>query len=230
VQVARAAGPALPEVTSASPIPPPRPKGFAARSAQGDAPAVVKAGLFGGLGQTRQPARGSVCGDRSIRGERIAAIKGRLPGCGIAEPVRVTEIDGIRLSQPAIMDCTTAAALKDWINIGARPAVGNKGGGLTALKIAAHYSCRTRNNKPGAKISEHGKGRAIDIAGLILRDGAQITVLQGWEQRGEGRILRAAHGAACGPFGTVLGPQADRYHKDHFHFDTARHRSGAYCR
>jgi len=38
------------------------------------------------------------------------------------------------------------------------------------------------------------------------------------------------HRAACGPFGTVLGPNADRFHQDHFHFDTARHRSGPYCR
>jgi len=28
----------------------------------------------------------------------------------------------------------------------------------------------------------------------------------------------------------VLGPEAARYHQDHFHFDTARYRSGSYCR
>jgi hypothetical protein len=27
-----------------------------------------------------------------------------------------------------------------------------------------------------------------------------------------------------------LGPDADRYHQDHFHLDTASHRSGPYCR
>jgi hypothetical protein len=42
--------------------------------------------------------------------------------------------------------------------------------------------------------------------------------------------MRRAHKTACGPFGTVLGPNADRYHQDHFHFDTARYRSGSYCR
>jgi hypothetical protein len=42
--------------------------------------------------------------------------------------------------------------------------------------------------------------------------------------------MRRMHRGACGPFGTVLGPEADRYHQDHFHFDTARYRSGSYCR
>ncbi|MDG1449086.1 MAG: extensin family protein [Ascidiaceihabitans sp.] len=37
------------------------------------------------------------------------------------------------------------------------------GCGLSGRKVAAHYSYRTRKNKAGAKISEHGKGRAIDI-------------------------------------------------------------------
>jgi hypothetical protein len=127
------------------------------------------------------------------------------------------------------MDCGTAKALKKWLNKGAKPAVGSKGGGLSGLKIAAHYSCRTRNNIAGAKISEHGKGRAIDISGLTLNDGRTITVLEGWNN-GDRRTMRKAHKAACGPFGTVLGPDADRYHKDHFHFDTARHRGGSYCR
>jgi hypothetical protein len=38
------------------------------------------------------------------------------------------------------------------------------------------------------------------------------------------------HRAACGTFGTTLGPGSDGMHEDHFHYDTARHRNGAYCR
>jgi len=44
------------------------------------------------------------------------------------------------------------------------------------------------------------------------------------------RILREMHSTACGPFGTVLGPEANRFHRENFHFDTARYRSGRYCR
>jgi hypothetical protein len=55
-------------------------------------------------------------------------------------------------------------------------------------------------------------------------------VLDHWNTGHKGRILRQLHQTACGPFGTVLGPEADRHHQDHFHFDTANHRGGAYCR
>jgi hypothetical protein len=101
---------------------------------------------------------------------------------------------------------------------------------LKSLRVAAHYACRTRNNQPGARISEHGKGRAIDISGLRLRDGTLITVRNGWNGAETGKILRRMHQGACGPFGTVLGPESDRFHLDHFHFDTARYRSGPFCR
>ena len=111
--------------------------------------------------QVTGPRRGSVCGDRGIRGQAIARIRGRISACGIANPVKVTEVDGVKLSTPATIDCTTAKALKQWVHNGAKPAVGRMGGGIKSLRVVAHYACRTRNNQAGAKISEHGKGRAI---------------------------------------------------------------------
>ncbi|WP_231704039.1 extensin-like domain-containing protein [Cochlodiniinecator piscidefendens] len=173
---------------------------------------------------------GSVCGDPRIRGEEIAPIAGRLQGCGLSNPVRVTEIDGVTLSQAATINCETAEALRDWIIDGVRPAVGSQGGGVSSLRIVAHYACRTRNNRAGARISEHGRGRAVDVAAINLVDGSALRVLTGWRDRSQRRALRAMHAAACGPFGTVLGPDSDRHHQDHFHFDTASYRSGPYCR
>ena len=128
------------------------------------------------------------------------------------------------------MNCQTAQALNTWVKTGLKPAVKNRGGGVSSLRVAAHYACRTRNNRKGGKISEHGKGNAIDIAGIGLKNGSEISVLSDWGKGKDGRILKKAHRAACGPFGTVLGPNADRFHRDHFHFDTARHRGGVYCR
>jgi hypothetical protein len=181
------------------------------------------------MAQKRKRLKGAICGDPDIQGDVIGRVPGKLNGCGIQDAVRVRSVAGISLSQQSVMDCDTAKALKSWLNKGAKPAVGSKGGGLSGLKVAAHYSCRTRNNRPGGKISEHGKGRAIDISGLILNDGRTISVLKGWHNS-DSKTMRRAHKTACGPFGTVLGPNADRYHQDHFHFDTARYRSGSYCR
>ncbi|MGJ8585244.1 MAG: extensin-like domain-containing protein [Marinosulfonomonas sp.] len=174
--------------------------------------------------------KGSVCGSRTIRGQKIRPVVSRVTGCGIGDPVQITSVDGVALSQPSTMDCQTATALESWVKNGIKPAVGKRGGGVASLKVVAHYSCRPRNNKKGAKISEHGKGHALDIAAINLQDGESLTVLKGWRSKSQSSVLRKIHASACGPFGTVLGPKSDKYHQDHFHVDTARYRSGPYCR
>ena len=177
------------------------------------------------IGQT-----GPVCSRRAIIGQRLAAIPAKLRGCGLAQPVRVSQVSGVRLSTPAIVDCTTAKALDDWVRKGVKPAVGRLGGGVASLTVIASYSCRTRNSQPGAKISEHGKGHAVDIAAITLRNGVSLNVLKNWGRGAKGRLLKQFHRAACGIFGTVLGPNSDRFHRNHFHLDTARYRAGSYCR
>lgn len=186
------------------------------------------------MGQRRKDQqaekRGAVCGDLDIQGEAIGNVPGRIPGCGVSNAVRVRSIAGVALSQGAVMNCRTAQATKTWINKGVKPAIGNRGGGIATLQVAAHYACRTRNNKVGAKLSEHSKGNAIDISAFIMRDGSKITLSQGWRSPRDGPILKQMWRAACGPYGTVLGPNSDRYHQNHFHFDTAQYRSGSFCR
>ncbi|MEO0380261.1 MAG: extensin family protein [Pseudomonadota bacterium] len=173
--------------------------------------------------------KGQVCGDPDLQGDEVGFVPGRINGCGVAEAVRLKSVSGVSLSQHAVIDCPTARAIKTWTEKGAKPALRNVGGGLASFRVAAHYACRTRNNQPGARISEHGRGRAIDISGFVMKDGTTLTVLNDWNSR-NGRALKSMHRAACGPFGTVLGPNSDRFHRDHFHFDTARHRGGPYCR
>nr|WP_146584664.1 extensin family protein [Puniceibacterium confluentis] len=182
------------------------------------------------MAQRQEEARGAVCGDPRLQGEKVGFVPGRISGCGIKDAVKLRSVSGIALSQQATIDCTTAKTLKRWVDTALAPAVGSRGGGVARINVAAHYACRSRNNQSGAKISEHGKGRAIDISGVRLRDGTEITVLDGWDNGRDGTLLKKLHRAACGPFGTVLGPGSDGFHRDHFHFDTARHRNGSYCR
>ncbi|QDC08750.1 hypothetical protein FHY55_05630 [Oceanicola sp. D3] len=174
--------------------------------------------------------KGSVCGINSVKGQAISSFGRPGNGCGVANPVQVTSVQGVSLSTSATMDCGTAKALDRWVQKGLKPAVGKKGGGVKQIKVVAHYACRNRNNAKSGRLSEHAKGRAIDIAGVTLRDGTYVSVLKGWGSKSWAKALRVMHKAACGPFGTVLGPNANRYHRDHFHFDTARYRSGSYCR
>ncbi|QBY02724.1 extensin family protein [Rhodophyticola sp. CCM32] len=178
-----------------------------------------------------QPGRrGALCGSAGIIGERLSPITGRIQGCGIAEPVRVREIDGVTLSQPATINCDAARALQTWLADGAIPAVGRTGGGIASLRVVASYSCRTRNSRRGARLSEHASGNAIDVAAIGLVNGQELTVLTDWGRGRTGRLMQRLHREACGPFGTVLGPNSDRFHRDHFHFDVASYRSGPYCR
>lgn len=233
--------PSPPSLAAAVPTirPMPRPASLSAQvqTASAAAPASARpaareegrGGLFGGLFGRRKdreeqavPADGFVCGDRRIRGEELAPITSRVRGCGVEEPVRVTSVDGIRLSTPATIDCTTARALKTWIDEAMRPAFGRNE--VVELRIAASYICRPRNNVRGAKISEHGRGKAIDISGFIMADGREWSIAGDYN-----RTIRRAHKAACGIFGTTLGPGSDGYHEDHLHFDTAN-MDRPYCR
>lgn len=173
--------------------------------------------------------RGSVCGIPTIRGETISPIVGRAGGCGVPNPVRITSVAGVALSQPSIVDCDTARALHAWVDRALKPAFGATGGGVTGLQIAGHYVCRTRNHRKGARLSEHSRGKAIDVSAIILANGQKLSILRDYRGR-SGAPIRAAHKAACGIFGTTLGPGSDGMHEDHLHFDTARHRNGAYCR
>ncbi|MGI9386612.1 MAG: extensin family protein, partial [Methyloligellaceae bacterium] len=45
----------------------------------------------------------------------------------------------------------------------------------------------------------------------------------------EALFLWALHTGACDLFGTVLGPEANQSHRDHFHFDMKKRKYGNYC-
>lgn len=157
---------------------------------------------------------------------------GRHPGpgaCGVSDAFRVTSAAGVRFSQASVLNRRTMETVDRWLRQHAIPIIGKTGGGLVAITVPAHYACRTRNSRRGAKLSEHAKGNAIDISAFILADGTRLTVLGDWNGANS-KIMRRLHSSACGPFGTVLGPNSDRHHRDHFHFDVADYRSGPYCR
>lgn len=217
-----------PEVQAA---PPPETAPEAAPQSAPEAPAAPekKRGMLGGLfggGTAKSTPRsgdGYVCGDPDIRGEELAPITSKVKGCGVPEPVRITAVDGLSLTPAATINCQTATALKKWVRGAVKPTFGRNQ--ITGLTVAASYSCRPRNNIRGAKISEHGRGDAIDISGFVLKSGKTLTVLHDY-----GGKIRKVHKAACGVFGTTLGPGSDGYHENHLHLDTASYRNGPYCR
>ena len=47
------------------------------------------------------------------------------------------------------------------------------------------------------------------------------------QARSEATFLKRLHGGSCTVFATVLGPEANEAHRDHFHLDMKERRSGS---
>ena len=151
------------------------------------------------------------------------------PGeCGAADVVRleaVTLRDRIRvpLTPPAVLRCSMAEALAHFMRSDVAPATAELGSPLALIVNYDSYDCRGRNRVAGARISEHGKGNAIDIWALKLGNGTVIDLTSPIVAKDFRERVRAA---ACGRFSTVLGPGSDGYHESHIHLDLAERRGG----
>ena len=178
----------------------------------------------------RYKKKGSVCGINGLRRYSFKRILGK-GGCGVKNPVKLTEVDGVKMTREVSIGCDTAWAFYTWVQKGAKPSVGRTGGGLAKVQVIWGYACRNRNSAKNGRLSEHAKGNALDIAGFVLKDGTSVSTLRDWRSRSKGPILKRMHKKACGPFKTVLGPNANKFHQHHFHFDVAKHRGGGtYCK
>ena len=154
------------------------------------------------------------------------------PGrCGVPLPVRVDAVLGVKVSPPLTVNCRTARAFAAWMERGPiRSAPREMGSALVEVRISGTYSCRTRNFVTGGRLSEHAAGNAVDLTAFEFADGRAARLPQDWRKGAAGTFLLSAWRAACGPFGAVLGPEHDKAHEDHFHFDTASRSRGAICR
>ena len=164
----------------------------------------------------------------------LGSVDGR-GACGIKNAWKVTAVGDVAFSTPARVRCQMVGATDRWISRIVQPAARSAfGEPVVKLRIAASYACRGRNNRRGAKISEHAFGNALDVSAFTLASGRVVEVESGWNRGGrESSFLKQVHGKACGTFTTVLGPDADAAHRSHFHFDLGKHgRSGKgkYCR
>ncbi|HEX2256210.1 MAG TPA: extensin family protein [Afifellaceae bacterium] len=162
------------------------------------------------------------------RFQEMAPIDGNA-ACGAAAPLRVSEVGaGIELEPPATLNCRTAEALARWSHEVVVPAAERYlEAAPTALVNAASYVCRPRNNRPGARLSEHATANAIDIGGIIFDEGRALPVLaRGPDEARERAFQRAIRRGACEHFTTVIGPGTNAAHATHFHLDLAERRGG----
>lgn len=151
--------------------------------------------------------------------------------CGVANPVRVTKLSRrIALQPAAVLNCETALAAAKWAHRELAPAARRRyASNVRSVKHMSAYSCR--NVRGSGRLSEHGRGNALDVGAIELGNGRVIKVRRkGFFAFREKSFMKAIRKGACEHFTTVLGPGSDRDHADHFHFDL-RKRSGGrrYC-
>jgi hypothetical protein len=147
--------------------------------------------------------------------------------CGAARPFEMSaaSLGRVSLRPAALLRCPMVPQVDRWVKDVVEPAARRHlGVPLIEITVAASYSCRPINHIAGARLSEHGHANALDVSAFLLADGSKITVKGGWYgAEHERAFLRAVHSGACHHFTTVLGPESDGYHRDHFHVDLARH-------
>lgn len=156
----------------------------------------------------------------------IPAIKG--PGaCGGDDLVRLEAVviadnQKVPVKPAAILRCTMATAIADWIRTDVAPLAVSLGTRLAELDNFDSFECRGRNRVKGARLSEHGLANALDVRGLKLANGNTISLTDRTVAREtREKVLHSV----CARFMTVLGPGSDWYHEDHIHLDLAERRN-----
>lgn len=161
--------------------------------------------------------------------------------CGYANGVRLLEA-GARTTpfnpnSPAVQ-CQVAAAIALWewhvVQPAARRHMKTSVAGYDQL---GSYNCRRMYGRPDGAWSEHATANAIDISGFRFADGRRVTLKGDWNGTGpdaaaKAAFLREVRDGACDLFPTVLSPDYNAAHADHFHLDQAERgamRGGA-CR
>ena len=148
-------------------------------------------------------------------------------GCGGEDLVRLEAIvlpdkRQVLVKPAAILRCSMASALADWIRTDMAPLVASLGSTISGLDNFDSYECRGRNRIAGARLSEHGRANALDVRAFKLANGSAISLTDRTVSR---EVRETILHSACARFSTVLGPGSDWYHEEHIHLDLMERRN-----
>lgn len=154
------------------------------------------------------------------------------PGCHRLGTVSLMSIAGdggeFGITNLGPVKCEVANAFSAWARFGVdRAARQILGSPLARIETMGSYACR--NIAGSDQRSAHARAEAIDVSGFVLADGRRISLVEDWDggTAAEREFLRVVHSSACKRFGTVLGPEYNRAHADHFHLEKT---GGGFCR
>ncbi len=136
---------------------------------------------------------------------------------------------GVPTSNLGLITCPLARNFVAWVRHAVRPAAMQVyGQDAVRVETMGTYSCRNIYGGRSGRLSQHAFANAIDVSGFVLADGRRVMVLGGWTGDARDReFLRLIRASACRRFGTVLSPDYNAAHANHFHFDMSGQN---YCR
>jgi len=147
-------------------------------------------------------------------------------GCSQIDSITLLDV-GADVTNLGPVKCELAGKFAAWTEYAVKRAARKYlGSDLKRIETMGSYSCR--NIAGSGKLSQHAHANAIDVSAFVLTDGRRITVENNWKSgRREMQFLAAIHDSACKRFGTVLSPNYNAAHRDHFHLDMS---GNGYCR
>ncbi|MDP3548965.1 MAG: extensin family protein [Novosphingobium sp.] len=145
-------------------------------------------------------------------------------GCSTLGAVRLAALQGddgrLDVTNLGPLTCPVANSLQGWARFGVdRAARQILGSPLVRIETMGSYSCR---NVAGTnRLSAHATANAVDVAAFRLADGRRISVISDWNSSSPQvrAFLRTVRDSACKRFGTVLTPDYNAAHRDHFHLE-----------
>ncbi len=168
-----------------------------------------------------------------LRLEAIASIlpMPRLIGPGACGGGDMVELDAVHLNNgntvafnpKPLIRCEMAEELASWVRDDAAPQVEKVGPALKRIETYDDFECRGRNRVNGAKLSEHGKGNAVDVRAFVLADNRELALTDVTVSK---ELRTSLRDAACARFTTVLGPGSDAHHDNHIHLDLVQRHNG----
>lgn len=168
-----------------------------------------------------------------IRLEAVATIvpMPRLIGPGACGGSDMVELDAVRLAKGGavtfnpkpLIRCTMAESLASWVRDEAVPRLAKAGVALRQVETYDDFECRGRNRVNGAKLSEHGKGNAVDVRAFTLADNRLLALTDVTVPKDLRTEIRDS---VCARFATVLGPGSDSHHESHIHLDLLQRAHG----
>jgi hypothetical protein len=141
--------------------------------------------------------------------------------CSTIGTVRLDDI-GVPVTNLGAMRCGLARTFTEWVRNAVVPAAYQMlGSQLVKVETYGTYACRDTVGTATAHLSGHAIANAVDVAAFDLADGRRISVLGDYHSSDPQvrAFMAMIHSSACKRFGTVLSPDYNAAHRNHFHLE-----------